>query len=108
MTVGAPGGWSISSAVAQAMSNVIDFGMSPAEAVDAPRFHTEGVPTYAELRVPQKTIAHLRGRGMRVEQSLLKLERRFAKVQMALVDGDRFRGGTDPRGDSGSIGIARA
>jgi gamma-glutamyltranspeptidase/glutathione hydrolase len=105
--VGAPGGWSISSAVAQAISNLIDFGMHPAEAVDAPRFHTEGTPTYAELRVPQKTLAHLRGRGMRVEQSLLKLERRFAKVQLALLDGDTFRGGSDPRGDSGSIGIAR-
>ncbi len=64
--------------------------------VGAPRFHTEGTPTYVELRVPLKTLAHLRGRGMRVEQSLLKLERRFAKVQHALLGGD-----------SGSIGVAR-
>jgi gamma-glutamyltranspeptidase / glutathione hydrolase len=107
MVVGAPGGWSISSAVAQAISNVVDFGMSPVEAVEAPRFHTEGTPTYAELRVPRRTVDALRARGMRVEHSLLKLERRFAKVQLALVDGGRFGGGSDPRGDSGSVGIAR-
>lgn len=107
VVIGAPGGWSISSAVSQAISNLIDFGMSPVEAVEAPRFHSEGSPVYCELRMPQRTVAHLQQRGMRVEQALQNFGTGFAKVQIAMLDGDRFRGGSDPRGDSGAVAIAR-
>jgi gamma-glutamyltranspeptidase / glutathione hydrolase len=106
--VGAPGGWSISSTVAQAISNLIDFGMSPVEAVDAPRFHSEGTPVYAELRVPRRTIEAMRARGMRVEVSVQKYERRFGKAQVALLEDGRFRGGSDPRAEGGAVAIARA
>lgn len=107
VVIGAPGGWSISSAVSQAISNLIDFGMSPVEAADAPRFHSEGDPVYCELRVPQRTVAALRSRGMNVEQSLRNYERTFAKVQIAMRDGEHFKGGSDPRKDGGAVGIAR-
>ena len=106
--VGAPGGWSISSAVSQAISNLIDFGMSPVEAVEAPRFHSEGTPVYAELRVPQRTVDAMRARGMRVEVSLQKYERRFGKAQVAQFDGGRFRGGSDPRSEGGAVALARS
>jgi gamma-glutamyltranspeptidase / glutathione hydrolase len=104
--VGAPGGWSISSAVSQTISNLIDFGMSPVEAVDAPRLHSEGTPIHAELRVPQRTIEAMRARGMRVEVSLQKYERRFGKAQVALHEDGRFRGGSDPRAEGGAVAIA--
>lgn len=107
VVIGAPGGWSISSAVSQAISNLIDFGMSPVEAADAPRFHSEGTPVYCELRVPRRTVESLRARGMRVEQSLRNYERTFAKVQIAMCENGRFRGGSDPRKDGGAVGIAR-
>lgn len=107
VVIGAPGGWSISSAVSQAISNIIDFGMSPVEAADAPRFHSEGDPVYCELRVPQKTVAALSAKGMNVQQSLKNYERTFAKVQIAMYDDGRFRGGSDPRKDGGAVGIAR-
>lgn len=106
--VGAPGGWSISSAVSQAMSNLIDFGMTPVEAVSAPRFHSEGDPVYCELRVPQRTVEAMRAKGMNVEQSLRNYERTFAKVQVALRDGAGFKGGSDPRKDGGSVAVARS
>ena len=107
VVIGAPGGWSISSAVSQAISNLIDFGMSPVEAADAPRFHSEGDPVYCELRVPAKTVEALKARGMNVEQSLRNYERTFAKVQIAMRDGDVFKGGSDPRKDGGAVGVAR-
>lgn len=107
VVIGAPGGWSISSAVSQAISNLIDFGMSPVEAADAPRFHSEGTPVYCELRVPRRTVESLRARGMRVEQSLRNYERTFAKVQIAMCENGRFKGGSDPRKDGGAVGIAR-
>lgn len=107
VTIGAPGGWSISSAVSQAISNLIDFGMSPVEAVEATRMHSEGSPVYVENRMPQRTVAHLRARGMVVEQALQNFGTGFAKVQVAMHENGRFRGGSDPRGDSGAVAIAR-
>src|SRR5690606_14217193 len=107
VVIGAPGGWSISSAVSQAISNLIDFQMSPVEAADAPRFHSEGDPVYCELRVPAKTVAALKARGMNVEQSLRNYERTFAKVQIARREEAGFKGGSDPRKDGGAVGIAR-
>ncbi len=105
--VGAPGGWSISSAVSQAISNMIDFGMTPVEAVSAPRFHSEGDPIYCELRVPQRTVEELRRRGMNVQQSLKNYERTFAKVQIAARANGVFTGASDPRKDGGAVAIAR-
>ena len=107
MVVGAPGGWSISSAVSQAISNVIDFGMSPVEAVVAPRWHSEGTPVYAELRIPRRVIGELRQRGMEVVHSNHNYEPAFANVQIAMAVDGGFRGGSDPRRLSGAVGIAR-
>jgi len=44
MVVGSPGGSRIITAVAQAILNVIDYGMNIQEAVDAPRFHQQWLP----------------------------------------------------------------
>lgn len=45
LIVGAPGGSVIISSVLQTILNVVDFGMSPVEAVSAPRIHCEGGPS---------------------------------------------------------------
>jgi gamma-glutamyltranspeptidase/glutathione hydrolase len=108
IVIGAPGGWSISSAVSQAISNLVDFGMSPVEAACAPRFHSEGDPVYCELRVPRRTVDALRARGMNVEPSLRNYERAFAKVQIATRDEHGFRGASDPRKDGGSAVVSRS
>ena len=44
MTVGAPGGGRIPTAVLQVILNVIDFGMNVQDAVDAPRIHHQWKP----------------------------------------------------------------
>src|SRR5699024_7253473 len=41
MSIGAPGGSRIFTAILQVLVNVIDFGMTMKEAVEAPRFHSE-------------------------------------------------------------------
>lgn len=107
MTVGAPGGWSISSAVSQAISNVVDFGMSPVEAVIAPRLHSEGTPVYAEQRIHTRVVAAMEARGMHVVHSPHVYEPAFGTVQMALWEDGRFSGGSDPRRSSGAVGVAR-
>lgn len=106
IVAGAPGGWSVTSAVSQAISNIIDFGMSPVEAVSAPRFHSEGNPVYCEARVSARTVAAMRARGVTVEQSLMNYENKFGCVQLAMLDDTGFRGGSDPRRDGGAVAIA--
>ena len=99
---GAPGGWSITSAVLQQISNVVDFGMSPVEAVVAPRLHSEGTPVFCESRVPQRTVDALRDRGVPVQQSLYAYHASFARPQSVLVTESGWRAASDPRSDGGA------
>ncbi|HMA49295.1 MAG TPA: gamma-glutamyltransferase [Magnetospirillaceae bacterium] len=50
LVLGSPGGSRISTHILQAIVNVVDYGMKPQEAVDAPRFHHQFQPDklYAE------------------------------------------------------------
>lgn len=107
MVVGAPGGWSVSSAVSQAISNVVDFAMSTVEAVSAPRWHSEGTPSYTELRTPRKTVDAVRSRGMEVVHSDHNYEPAFGNVQLAMRAAGVFRGGSDPRRSSGAVAIVQ-
>jgi gamma-glutamyltranspeptidase/glutathione hydrolase len=49
LSVGSAGSNRIRSAVLQVISNILDFGMSVQEAIDAPRMHTEGAGATVEL-----------------------------------------------------------
>ena len=49
MVVGTPGGSRIITAVLHTLLNVIDYGMSLQEAVDAPRFHQQWLPEATQL-----------------------------------------------------------
>lgn len=52
---------------AQLLANLIDFGMSPQEAVDHPRHRHEGDVLLVEGRVPEDEVEKLRALGHRVE-----------------------------------------
>ncbi len=69
MALGTPGGKRIFAAVAQAILNVIDHGMTLQEAVEAPRVWTQGVTLEVEGGFPDLDglLAGLRGLGHRVE-----------------------------------------
>jgi len=49
LVLGSPGGGRIITTVAQIIMNIVDFGMSVAEAVDAPRFHHQWMPDKLEF-----------------------------------------------------------
>jgi gamma-glutamyltranspeptidase/glutathione hydrolase len=69
MVVGTPGGSRIPSAVIETISNVIDFGMTVTEAVDAPRIHHQWLPDeigYEAFGLSADTIAKLEAMGHRV------------------------------------------
>ena len=69
MVVGTPGGSRIPSAVIETISNVIDFGMTVTEAVDAPRIHHQWLPDeigYEQFGLSADTIARLQAMGHKV------------------------------------------
>ena len=69
MVVGTPGGSRIPSAVLETISNMVDFGMTVTEAVDAPRVHHQWLPDevgYEKFGLSQDTIAVLEKMGHKV------------------------------------------
>ncbi|MDP3937945.1 MAG: gamma-glutamyltransferase [Deltaproteobacteria bacterium] len=96
LIVGSPGGPRIITAVVETIVNVIDFGMDPQAAVDAPRFHHQWKPNVlaVEQGTQQRVIEDLMGRGHQVLPM-----RPWSSVQAITIDhatGVR-RGGSDAR-----------
>ncbi len=103
MVVGASGGPFIISSTMQVLSNVLDFGMDPEEAVSAPRIHHQWVPEklFVDLGIPADVQANLRARGHAVE-----VKEFYSCVQVAVTDGAEFSGAADPR-KGGSPAVVR-
>jgi gamma-glutamyltranspeptidase/glutathione hydrolase len=102
VVAGAPGGTRIVTGALQALVNLLDHGMSPIEAVSAPRLDFQGEVVQAELRLPAAVLEGLRAAGHRVNRRPLGYDPYFAKVQLIQVGRDgRPRGASDPRGDGG-------
>ena len=74
LVLGSPGGSRIITTVLETILNIIDYGMDPQAAVDAPRFHYQGLPNklfYEPSGLPPDTIAALRhGRRPRRAEAL--------------------------------------
>lgn len=99
MVLGSPGGSTIFTSVFQSIVNILDFGMSPAEAVAATRFHHQLLPpdlvTYSVTRpLNEKTVESLRDRGYRAQPH----DWEFGDVQVIWWNGQHYEGGADPRG----------
>ncbi|HTY51008.1 MAG TPA: gamma-glutamyltransferase [Steroidobacteraceae bacterium] len=71
MVLGSPGGSRIITITLEVLTNLIDFGMQPQEAVDAPRIHHQWLPDiiFAEpYALSADTVAQLRERGYQVRE----------------------------------------
>jgi gamma-glutamyltranspeptidase/glutathione hydrolase len=106
IVVGAPGGSVIISAVLQAILNIVDFGMSPVEAVTVPRIHCEGKALHAEARVEGAVCRALRAMGHDVRHSPISFDPVMSRAHVVQVEGGRWRGAADPRG-GGGVAYAR-
>ncbi len=100
MVVGTPGGSTIFTSVFQTVINILDFGMTPQQAVAAPRFHHQLLPPDEVIyspccALPEATITGLEERGYAPRPS----DWEFGDVQLVWVDsGGKVSAGTDPRG----------
>ena len=66
LAVGSGGSNRLRSAITQVISNVVDFGMPLADAIDAPRVHFEGGLLQAEGGIPDTVVRDLEGAGYQV------------------------------------------
>ncbi len=96
--LGAPGGTRIITGVLQALLNLVDHGLTPVEAVSAPRFDSQSEYLDCEARIPSWVRAALADRGFRVVENPA-LYGNFARVQLITRDPitRQLRGGADPR-----------
>jgi gamma-glutamyltranspeptidase/glutathione hydrolase len=66
--LGLPGGLRIFGSAMQALVNLLDHGMTPQQAVEAPRVWTQGGPLEVEPAIPDATIQALTARGHQVQR----------------------------------------
>jgi len=99
LVLGAPGGNRIMGSVLQTILNVVDHGLTPLEAVSAPRLDCQGDIIEVEGRIPRATCAELRRMGHQVVQDAASYGTFPARVHAILLDHDHERliGAADPR-----------
>jgi gamma-glutamyltranspeptidase/glutathione hydrolase len=105
LVVGAPGGTRIFTAVLQTIVNVLDHGLTPTEAVSAPRFDCQTAYLDAESRIPTWIKRSLGQRGFRIFPNPSALSS-LAYVQAITRDpiSGALAGGSDPRGGGCVLG----
>jgi gamma-glutamyltranspeptidase/glutathione hydrolase len=102
LVIGAPGGTKIVTGVLQTILNLVDHGMTPVEAVAAPRLDFQGEGVQAEMRVPGEVLEGVRASGFATTRRPMSYDPYFAKVQCIEVGpGGALSGASDPRGDGG-------
>jgi gamma-glutamyltranspeptidase/glutathione hydrolase len=102
---GAPGITKIITGVLQSIVNLIDFKMTPVEAVSAPRIHSEGDWVDIEARAYYAVGEELEKRGHKVVKSIFSYDPFFALVHLTVRDPvtGELRAAADPRGRGGAV-----
>ncbi|GBC98018.1 Gamma-glutamyltranspeptidase [bacterium HR17] len=97
LVLGAPGGARIVSGIVQVLLNIVEFGMTPTEAVTAPRFDAQLHAIECHARIPSWVLDKVQRRG----QPCVKLPQSYggiASVQVAQYRDGRWVGASDPAG----------
>jgi gamma-glutamyltranspeptidase/glutathione hydrolase len=97
LVLGAPGGTYIAMGILQVILNVIDFGMSIAEAVAAPRFCATSDVVDVVNRIPRYVTREVEAKGYAVRRSHRSYH--FAGVHAILIDDGALSGAADPGRD---------
>lgn len=98
--LGSPGGSRIITTVLETISNIIDYGMAPREAVEASRFHHQGWPDTVYLEpsaLPADAIEQLAGKGYRLVE-----QRPWGAVELIAIGNGRLTGVSDSRRPAGA------
>lgn len=107
LVVGTPGGTTIPTSVFQTIVNVIDFGLSPNDAVNQPKFHHQWMPdeVFVEEDFPAAVTDSLTAMGYNIKQrgsigrtEVIKIEKKKSGT------GYTFQSVADKRGDDTAEG----
>ena len=100
LVLGSPGGSRIITTVLETILNIIDYGMSPQEAVEAPRLHHQSLPdevAYERAGLMPDAITTLTEMGYKLVE-----HRSWGAVELIAIADGRFYGVSDPRRPAGA------
>jgi len=105
VVLGAPGGATIITSVFQVISNMVDHGMTLADAVAAPRVHHQHLPDRISVEpggLPAEVVEELRWLGHEVNEAA----QTWGDVEAVVLRSDRvFEGVADPRRGGTALGV---
>ena len=103
---GAPGGRRIMSAMLHVVTNLVDWGLPPQQAVNAWRTHCEGPDLLVDMRIPQATRDALAAMGHHVVPRVETFaSSHFARPSAIVVSGAQMRAGVGALKSSTAIGV---
>ena len=103
---GAPGGRRIMSAMVHVVTNIVDWGQPPQDAVNSPRTHCESVDLLVDSRIPRPTRDALAAMGHAVKEKLETFaSTHFARPSAIQVSGAELRAGVGALKSSTAIGV---
>ena len=100
--VGTPGGTTITTSVFQSLINILEFHMSPEDAVNKPKFHHQWMPDeiYVEATFSKETVQKLRDLGYKVVQ-----RGAIGRTELIIIsDTRKIEAVADSRGDDHAAG----
>jgi gamma-glutamyltranspeptidase/glutathione hydrolase len=101
IVVGTPGGTTIPTSVYQTIVDIIDFHMTPKQAVDSPKFHQQWLPDviYLEKDFNKNTIDSLKKMGYEIS-----VRGSIGRTEVIEVKDKKIIAVADYRGDDGAVG----
>jgi gamma-glutamyltranspeptidase/glutathione hydrolase len=95
LIVGTPGGSTIITSIVQVILDIIDFGLSPVEAVSTQRYHHQWLPDIVYYE--SGTFTQILKRDLEEKGYILKKRSSIGDVQLIMVRGEVSCGVSDPR-----------
>ncbi|MEO6844128.1 MAG: gamma-glutamyltransferase [Ginsengibacter sp.] len=101
IVVGTPGGTTIPTSVYQTIVDIIDFKLSPEDAVNFPKFHQQWLPDviFVEKDFDKNVVAQLETMGYKIEE-----RSSIGRTEVIMVNGKNITAVADQRGDDGAAG----
>jgi gamma-glutamyltranspeptidase / glutathione hydrolase len=103
LVIGTPGGTTIPTSVFQTIVDIIEFKLSPRQAIDLPKFHHQWLPDtiYVEESFPNDTRAALENIGHKITS-----RGNIGRTEIIMVKpGGTFEAAADKRGDDSAAGF---
>jgi gamma-glutamyltranspeptidase/glutathione hydrolase len=99
--VGTPGGTTIPTSVYQTIVDILDFNLSPADAVNFPKFHQQWLPDviYVERDFNKDVVAQLEAMGYKIEE-----RGSIGRTEVIMIKDGTIIAVADKRGDDGAAG----